>query len=103
MSLETKYLVFAGEDYYPLGGAFDYVTSFDDKDTAVREAYKVVADCVTVDEVHEIEAEWSNVIEVSDSGITFIVAYTNGQTSGGHIRILVQHERYGKWVDNDRT
>jgi len=31
-----KWLVFLGDDYYPSGGARDFVDSFDDQDEAIK-------------------------------------------------------------------
>ena len=53
-----RYLLFAGEDYYPSGGAYDFVGSFDSIDEAVNALnYKEYRDC------------WANVFDLTTEKI----------------------------------
>ena len=49
--MSKKYLLFAGEDYYPQGGAFDFVGVYNSKQEAFKEQLK-------------LKSEWSNILEL---------------------------------------
>jgi hypothetical protein len=51
-----RYLLFAGENYYPLGGWFDYEVSFDTVDEAIAAV--------------PASAEWWHVVDTQSAYIT---------------------------------
>lgn len=65
--METRYLVFAGDDYYPVGGAKDFIRAFDDPSAAALGMPR--------------NRDWAHVAELSRHGLVVIAELRDGNLS----------------------
>lgn len=61
--MSVKYLVFAGDDYYPAGGAGDFIGAYDEPDEAVLKAPR--------------NRDWMHVAELSRFGLVVVAERDN--------------------------
>jgi hypothetical protein len=60
-----RFLVFAGEYYYPGGGAYDYLGGYDTRESAVERAKEELEDEYT-DWAHVLDVDTEEFIKVQD-------------------------------------
>lgn len=72
MSKCKRYLVFSGDTFYAIGGAKDYVGSFDSFSSAILAGGERLKDN---------DDDWFNILD----NTTGIIKYSNGEELGGHL------------------
>ena len=75
-----RFLVFAGQEYYPLGGWADFKGSYDSIEEVIAE---------------RIETDWLIIRDVQDESPTAFWIADNGKGSGPFVRV----ESYDEYMD----